>query len=191
MGRAEQKAETRERILASAGKLLRERGIAAASVQEVMKGAGLTVGGFYAHFASKEALVDETIRGTIGRARGMLLRVHEESAIEGVIRRYLSRRHRDEAEVCPLPAIAGEIASGAPHGTVLAEELAAHARALAELLPAGGNRRERALGLLALLFGGLTLARATRGTALSDEILKACRAFARDGLAAEDERRGT
>ena len=49
-------------ILESAARLLRERGISGARVADVMKGAGLTVGGFYAHFGSKEALVDEAFR---------------------------------------------------------------------------------------------------------------------------------
>ena len=190
MGRTEQKAETRERILASAVRTLRERGISAASVQEVMKGAGLTVGGFYAHFASKEALVDEAIRAGMRDARAKMAPQRPTAAerLDGVLTRYLSRRHRDSEPLCPLPSIAGEIASGnARHEAVLAEELAAQAEALATLLPPGRGRRKRALGTLAVLVGGLTLARATRGTPLSDEILEACRAFARSALGLKQE----
>jgi TetR/AcrR family transcriptional repressor of nem operon len=54
--KTEQKERTHETILASAARLIREHGISGARVADVMKGAGLTVGGFYAHFASKEAL---------------------------------------------------------------------------------------------------------------------------------------
>lgn len=188
MERVKRKAETRERILASTARLLRERGIAAASVQEVMKGAGLTVGGFYAHFASKEALVDEAIRDTLRSARQRMLEIDAAEKLDGVVRRYLSRRHRDDEAVCPLPSIAGEIATGAPHAEVLAAELDVHVGALAGLLPKGPGKKRRALALLALLYGGLTLARATRGTELSDEILEACRQFARQALGLSDER---
>ena len=62
--KAEQKQKSHEAILASAAALLLERGIRASSVMDVMKGAGLTVGGFYGHFESKEHLFTETIRST-------------------------------------------------------------------------------------------------------------------------------
>ena len=58
---AEHKGETRRKILQASEELMKERGVEAASVDEVMRGAGLTVGGFYAHFASKEELAAETL----------------------------------------------------------------------------------------------------------------------------------
>src|SRR2546429_343541 len=69
----ERKELSHETILSSAARLVRERGIGGARVADVMEGAGLTVGGFYAHFASKAELVDETLRRTaaelLARAR--------------------------------------------------------------------------------------------------------------------------
>lgn len=188
MARAEQKERTRAGILDSAARLVRERGIVAASVSEVMKGAGLTVGGFYAHFESKEALVEETIRRTMREARQKLFgHIREEglARLDAVLRTYLSKQHRDEPAVCPLPSIAGELAAAGAHEEVLAEELGISVDKLIEMLPAGRERRANAIAILALMFGGLTLSRAVRGTKLSDEILHACRAFARNAFPKE------
>jgi TetR/AcrR family transcriptional regulator, transcriptional repressor for nem operon len=185
--KTEQKERTRQDILASAIRLLRERGIAGASVAEVMKGAGLTVGGFYAHFASKEELVDTSLRqsmrqlwdelfAAMGPARGA-------EAVAFVMRRYLSRSHRDHpAEGCPLPAVVGDAThAGQAVRDALADELRRNAELLGERLP-GEQRRQQALALVALMYGGLGLARALAGTPLSDEILKACRDLARQAF---------
>lgn len=184
--KAEQRERTHEEILRSASRLLRERGIAASSVAHVMEGAGLTVGGFYAHFASKEALFDETLRRTaretwtalLGEAKGGTPRERAAS----VLRRYLSKVHRDSPDKgCPFPAVVGEVPrEGEPFRDGLTGEVNTNADALAAFLQPGAQPgapvRARALGLLALMVGGLSLARAVRGP-LSDEILRACRAF--------------
>ncbi|MEZ4375164.1 MAG: TetR/AcrR family transcriptional regulator [Polyangiaceae bacterium] len=181
----EQKARTHAAILTSAAELLRSKGISGAKVADVMAGAGLTVGGFYAHFASKQALVDETIRRTAGAIRTRLFQDLEQKPAEAralvVLKRYLSAAHRDAPETgCPLPAIAAEVSSHSPeHRDVLVEQLELFASELSNHLPAGKQRRATALALIALMYGGLSLARATAGTPLSDEILKACRGFAR------------
>ena len=67
--KVEQKERSHESILQSAARLVRKKGISGAGVAEVMKGAALTVGGFYAHFSSKDELVDETLRRTGARLR--------------------------------------------------------------------------------------------------------------------------
>jgi TetR/AcrR family transcriptional repressor of nem operon len=184
--KAEQKERSHGTILESAARLLRERGIAGARVADVMKGAGLTVGGFYAHFASKDALIDEALRRTAAAMRDRLFaRLDEKPAAdraEVVLKRYLSAAHRDEfARGCPLPAVVGEVGTTAPeHGAVLAEQIDAMASELEVHLASTGaalSTRHLALGLVAMMVGGLSLSRALRGTALSDEILKACRAL--------------
>lgn len=184
--RVEQKERSHETILASAARLLRERGISGARVADVMKGASMTVGGFYAHFASKEQLIDEAMRRTAAAMREQLFAglgdKPAEARAEVILRRYLSPAHRDEiSDGCSLPAIVGEVATTAPeHGPVLAEQVDAMARGLEPHLPKESeplSRRYLALGLVALMYGGLSLARAVRGTPLSDEILKACRAM--------------
>src|ERR1700755_3006075 len=116
--KAEQKQHTNETILQSAARLLREKGISGARVADVMKGAGLTVGGFYAHFASKEALIDTTLRRTSRELRarlfGKLDPVPDADRAEVVVKRYLSAAHRDDITGgCSLPAVVGEVATTA------------------------------------------------------------------------------
>jgi TetR/AcrR family transcriptional repressor of nem operon len=197
--KAEQKERTHATILASAARLLRSKGIAGARVADIMSGAGLTVGGFYAHFGSKEALIDDTIRLTASRLRERLLAgleaKDEADRAEVVLKRYLSAAHRDDVENgCPFPAVVGEVVTTAPeHREVLAEQVEKFAKELQRVLLRADRLAPRhlAIGLLALMVGGLGLARAVRGTALSDEVIKACRAFGRLALRgdAADERK--
>jgi TetR/AcrR family transcriptional repressor of nem operon len=183
--KVEQKARSHESILQSAARLVREKGISGARVAEVMKGAALTVGGFYAHFSSKDELVDEALRRTAARLRdGLFARLDEKpeaDRAEVILKRYLSADHRDAATLgCPLPAVVGEVGTTAPqHGAIVAEQLQALIDGLADHLPAGGivPRRMLAIGLVALMYGGLSLSRAVKGTDLSDEVLRACRAL--------------
>jgi TetR/AcrR family transcriptional repressor of nem operon len=184
MSKTDQKTLTHEEILDSAARLVRERGIAGVPVAEVMKGAGLTVGGFYAHFASKTELIDQAMRRI---ARKMIDRLFErieekppEDRGEVILKRYLSAAHRDlETEGCSLPAVVGEIATTAPeHAPALRDQIDALANRMEPHLLAGRlSKRQLALGLVALMYGGLSLSRALRGTDLSDEMLKACRAL--------------
>lgn len=189
--KTEQKVRTREDILASAARLLRGKGVSGARVAEVMAGAGLTVGGFYAHFASKEALIDEALRRTARELRATLFAgldaKPEADRAEVVLKRYLSARHRDDPNSgCPFPAIAGEIAtSHDAHRPVLAEQVGALMHELEPLMPGrAATARTMAVGMAALMYGGLTMARALGKTDLSDEVLRACRAFGRFALAA-------
>ncbi len=183
VGKVERKERSRERILASAARLLRERGIVGTRVADVMDGAHMTVGGFYAHFASKEELVDTTVRQTAAQMRAVLFDgVDAKPAAartEVVLKRYLSAAHRDTpASGCVLPALAGEVGTSAPeHAGVLGEQVAAFADGIEATLAPGRTltRRTLALALVALAYGGITLARALRGTPLSDEVLAACR----------------
>ena len=189
--KAEQKERTHEDILASAARLLRSKGVSGARVLDVMKGAGLTVGGFYAHFASKEALIDETLRRTARELRALLFAgladKPEDDRAEVVLKRYLSARHRDNPDTgCPFPSVTGEIATQhEAHRDVLAEQLDALVAELEPLLPGRTSAaRTTAVGLVALMIGGLSVARALGKTDLSDEVLRACRAFGRHALSA-------
>ena len=190
--KVERKDRSHQTILESASRLLKERGVAGASVADVMKGAGLTVGGFYAHFSSKQQLVDETLRRTALAMRERLFHKLEDKPagdrLEVVLKRYLSAAHRDSVgDGCTLPAVTGEMGStAAEHRTVLAEQVDLLARGLAAHTVAsdGIATRHLALGMVALMVGGLTLSRASAGTELSDEVLRACRAFGRLAIAA-------
>jgi TetR/AcrR family transcriptional regulator, transcriptional repressor for nem operon len=183
--KVEQKERSHESILQSAARLVREKGISGAAVADVMKGAALTVGGFYAHFASKDELVDETLRRTGATLRERLLdRLDarpEADRADSVLKRYLSAEHRDGgAPDCPFPAVVGEVGTTAPqHRAVVTQQVQALIDGLAERLPATAivPRRALAIGLVALMYGGLSLARSVKGTELSDEVLRACRAL--------------
>lgn len=179
--KAAQKQRSHEAILASAAALLRGRGIRATSVGDVMKGAGLTVGGFYGHFDSKEQLFAETIRaGASAMWHRLVTTAKGETGREralSVLRRYLSRRHRDRPEEgCLLPTVAPEAArEGDPYRAALVAELEGFVGSFEEMLGGGAARREEALGLIAMMYGALSLSRAVAGTGLSDELLRAAR----------------
>jgi TetR/AcrR family transcriptional repressor of nem operon len=189
--KVERKRQSHEAILDSAARLLRERGIKATSVMDVMRGAGLTVGGFYGHFDSKEQLFVEAIRHAARSAWSRLLRSSKSESpreqVRAMVRRYLSRSHRDHPEQgCLLPTATPEIArEGEPYRAALAEELDAFVRDCAELLgPENPDAHEEAVALVALMVGALTLSRALAGTPLSDRFLEASRNLAERVLSA-------
>jgi TetR/AcrR family transcriptional regulator, transcriptional repressor for nem operon len=188
MSKAEQKQKSHDAIVASAASLLRKQGIRASSVMDVMKGAGLTVGGFYGHFDSKEHLFAETIQSTANTMWKKLLETAKGASpherILSVMGRYLSRTHRDNAEGgCLLPNAAPEIArEGEPYRTALEKELGGFIQSFGQMLGDGAERRQKAIGLIALMFGALTLSRAVAGTALSDEFLRAAKTMGERAL---------
>jgi TetR/AcrR family transcriptional regulator, transcriptional repressor for nem operon len=165
------KRRTHDRIIAAAGRIARKNGLAAASVSRVMHGAGLTIGGFYAHFRSKRAMDAEVVQATLG-----------DSSVPWSVDRYLTARHRDNVEHgCAFPAMLSEVAR-ADDATrmAMARAIDARARELARARPGRGGHaaRQRALATLAICVGGLALARAMRGHRASDEVLAACRKWA-------------
>ena len=196
--KAEQKERTHETILQSTSRLLRQRGISGASVADVMKGAGLTVGGFYAHFDSKDDLVaasiDEMFRQGAKRFEGETEGAVGASALSRYIDFYLSADHRDSKGIgCPLPYLSGDAPRLSDRSrAAFAAGVAGLAERLAALLQALG--REDAPGeassLLAEMVGALALARADPDRARSDMILGRSRASlkARFGLEPHHER---
>ena len=162
------KRRTHDRIIAAAGRIARKNGLAAASVSRVMHGAGLTIGGFYAHFSSKRAMDAEVVQATLG-----------DSSVPWSVARYLTAAHRDNTDHgCAFPAMLSEIArADEPTRMALARAIDMRARELAKTGPrtSRGRARQRALATLALCVGGLALARAMRGHKASDEVLAACR----------------
>lgn len=184
----EQKERSHRAILASASALLRGRGIRGSSVADVMKGAGLTVGGFYGHFDSKESLFVEAIRAGAGARWTALLRSAQGATpirrVLSVVDRYLTTLHRDHPEAgCLMPSAAPEVArEGEPYRTALATALDDVVRSLATAMGDAPGDRERALGTVALMVGALSLSRAVKGTPLSDELLAAARQYAERAL---------
>jgi TetR/AcrR family transcriptional regulator, transcriptional repressor for nem operon len=183
------KEQTRAKILQAAARVFRRDGYHAAGVDKVMEEAGLTAGGFYAHFASKEALLAETLApaaAEAGTARDRGLEgVPGRARAEAFLGRYLSQSHRKKAENgCPLPALVSGVARA---GGPVKANFEALVRGLASRLQghAGGDLAEdRALAIIALCVGGLGVARSVRDEALGDRILAACLDLAGAGLAA-------
>lgn len=179
---SEKKEKTRRRILESAGSSLKESGISGTSVAGVMDGAGMTVGGFYAHFESKQEMVTEALASSLGEALDTLVAGLDEKSgrewISAVAGRYLSEAHRDSPTLgCPLPATAGEIArAGQDARDALASAIDPLVSKVAVKLEGAceGDPRKEALAVLSLLVGGLTLSRALADTPLSDEVLVSC-----------------
>ncbi|PTL84097.1 TetR/AcrR family transcriptional regulator [Vitiosangium sp. GDMCC 1.1324] len=179
----EQKQATHERILEAASHLFRRQGFSGASVETVMKAAGLTVGGFYAHFSSKQALLIESLSRMLTARRAEWFQGLDDLRgaewMSHFVRRYITRAHRDaESPACPLPAVLSDVVRGdAELKEALAREVGVTVEAIAAHLPGDerADARERALATYALCIGSLSLARASAGTPLSDELLSAAR----------------
>lgn len=183
-----QKAETHEKILGACAKVLRKQGVSAATVAQVMHEAGLTVGGFYAHFESKEAMVAEGFRRALHDSnRDLMVAARAEGEagkrLTAYAKGYLTPRHRDldrEGRGCAVAALASDMAKAGPVlRKVFAEEcqkLAFGNTAAFSDARARVSRKEY-LGTLAALAGTLILARATRGSPISDEFLEAGQAL--------------
>jgi TetR/AcrR family transcriptional regulator, transcriptional repressor for nem operon len=170
----EQKAQNRSRILTEAGRLFREKGFDAVSVAEVMKAAGMTHGGFYGHFQSKDDLVAQTIAHAVG----------SQSAgddLSAWIDAYLSKSHREHPDLgCPMAALAGFMRQQAPEARAsMAQALAAQIATLTEVMPGEdlARRRRAAIGSWSAMVGALILARSIDNPALSDELLSETRAW--------------
>ena len=180
----EHKEETHRKVVEAASRRFRKDGIEATGVVDLMADVGLTHGGFYAHFPSKTAMDVEIVRTLLGSVPGRWLGGLEESVgldwVQRAVDRYLSAAHRDNPDGCAYPAVLSEIAtSPVAVRRAFAEALELRVRAFEAHLPHERRitARERALATMALTVGGLLLARAANGSAVSDEILAACRAW--------------
>ncbi len=180
------KQRTRERIVAEAAAALRRDGVRGATVERVMTRAGLSHGGFYAHFSSKDDMAAAGLAAAFADTRealfGDLGDAPDGDWVHQVVARYLGRAHRDAQDAgCPLPRLAGELArSDGPLRQGAEQGLEDYAAAISARLAGGGEGRSSAYALLALMVGGVALARVTADPGLSDQILRACRRAAQD-----------
>ena len=184
------KAETRERILDAAAVAFRAEGVDGIAVGDVMSRAGLTHGGFYAHFASKEQLVAEALRHASRQTTRKFDRTAEAAgadALRAVIDSYLDAAHVAHPERgCVVAALGPEAARGPRAVKVsLGQSIRARLDRLRRLLPASLPTRARdkqAAGVFACMVGGLILARGLQREE-SEQLLADCRAFLDDALA--------
>ena len=174
----EQAAANRERVLEVAGALFREHGFGGIGVADIMKRAGLTHGGFYGQFGSKDDLAAEITARVLGKA-GWTERLTGKGkpSFGEVVRGYLSPRHRDEPGAgCMLAAVGSDVVRQPRRVRhAFTEGFRSRVETLRALLPGGSAaaKRERAVAAMAALVGGLMLSRAVDDPRLSEEILDA------------------
>jgi TetR/AcrR family transcriptional repressor of nem operon len=179
----EHKRETRQRIVQAAADAFRERGIDGVGVADIMKRAGLTHGGFYAHFKSKDELVAEAISAMFDeRYRGFRSYVEGKKPARGLgmfVDRYLSTTHRDGIQSgCPLPSLSSDVArlplAARRRFAAGAERLT---QGIANVLRELGktDSRDLAASMLAEMVGALALSRAVADPDLSGQILRSSR----------------
>jgi TetR/AcrR family transcriptional repressor of nem operon len=181
---AERKSQTRNRIVAAAERLIKERGSEGASVAAVMREAGLTVGGFYAHFPSKDALIDEALLAGVERSLDRMLRGLEDASpkafARALIERYLQQATRGElADACPLTLLLPEVArADEAYKQAFAARTAVLVTKVEARLPevSGMAARDVALAMFAALAGAVSFARAAATTRGRDRILAATQA---------------
>jgi TetR/AcrR family transcriptional repressor of nem operon len=183
------KEQTRERIVQAAAEAFRARGVEGVSVADVMRKAGLTHGGFYAHFASKEELLAAAMTYASAQTEGMLSAAAPGGASPNPLLAeayaYLSMAHRDHPEKgCPIAALAPELLRASPRvrRTIASEVSKRIARLRDALAPRNKRERDRdAAGAAACMVGGMILSRAMdEGQAAA--FLESCRAFLREAL---------
>jgi len=179
----EHKAETRARIVRKASVCLREKGTRGVGVADLMKEAGLTHGGFYAHFNSREALLVEAVADamdrSIARWRKNAAELPEDERLAAIVEAYLTPDHCDApGRGCAVAALGAEIArEGDKAREMFADKLDEMIGTLAEQIPGkpAAEARSEAIASLALMAGALILARGAGGGAFSAEVLAACR----------------
>lgn len=169
------KAANHERIVETASRRMRRDGIDGISVVELMNEAGLTHGGFYRHFGSRDDLVAEAIYTALAHGSERIhgaAKLGGPAALAAIIDGYLSPLHRDKPETgCAVAALPSDIArSDARARTAYSHQVRSYIDTLAELSPA--RDPDEGLLILAALVGALVLARAVDDRGLSDEILE-------------------
>ena len=183
--RPEHKGEIRQKIVKDASRRVRAEGITGAAVSAVMKDAGLTHGGFYKHFGSKDELLTESVGAAFGEMADRLAHVAEQSrpgtAWKAVVKAYLSLEHCDHAECgCPLAAMAPELArSGEAMKAPVLEQLQRYRNRMLPFMPGRRNAdKERAFfSIFSTMIGAIEIARMMPEKAMREKVLTSAREF--------------
>jgi TetR/AcrR family transcriptional regulator, transcriptional repressor for nem operon len=180
----EQAEQNRLTVLKSAGRLFRDRGFDGVGIADIMRAAGLTHGGFYGQFSSKEQLATEasrrTIAATFGRWEKVAARA-ETDLLDALAKFYLTTEHRAaRADGCPIAALAADAARSGPEvQAAFHDGIAGHLDMLQRAYDSRNgeapDNREAALAALSTMVGALVLSRAVGDTPLSAEFLSAAR----------------
>jgi TetR/AcrR family transcriptional repressor of nem operon len=183
--RTSAKEASHERIVSAAARAIRRSGYGGTGVADIMKEAGLTHGAFYAHFASREAMLAEAATRACAESAAVVANVVASvppgQALAAMLRAYLSREHLEQVELgCPLAALGSETARQAPEVRQITTR---HIKAMVDLVarqsPGWGQpgahepAHAHALVTVATMVGTLLLARAVDDSALSDSLCAA------------------
>ena len=177
-GPSKKKQETHERIVRTAATAIRKHGFEGISVADLMEEAGLTHGGFYAHFESRDAMLaealDEAANDSLGRLSKAADNVGPEDALEATVDYYLSDRHLATPERgCSLAALGSETARQSPEIRRVATRRVREMADLIERQMSGWGktaRHEDALGVMSTIVGALLIARAVDDPQLSKDL---------------------
>jgi TetR/AcrR family transcriptional regulator, transcriptional repressor for nem operon len=175
--KARQKETSRENILKAAAQLFREQGFHATGVDQLMEKAGLTAGAFYAHFKSKQELLQEVLKYSLEKNRARLLegtdKLSPAEMVETILGRYVSELHRDHPKAgCPLPAVGSEIYRHSSQSEKIVSQYLQEWVGIFE--KSGAVDREKGLRLLCQAVGAILLSRMVEPK-LSNEILQTAR----------------
>jgi AcrR family transcriptional regulator len=178
------RGETRAKIVASARRLFNRLGFDGVSVQQIMADAGLTHGGFYNHFASKDDLYAEVLDCFFtdpkwsNSWKGVRVDLDAVDAGRQIVRAYLSRQHFDAGEnACPMVALPSDVARS---GVKVRQAYQAVFEAMVDRLQHGAARngrspRAQAMAIAALCVGGMVIARASENRAFAEELQDAAK----------------
>jgi TetR/AcrR family transcriptional repressor of nem operon len=190
LGRSSKEAaHTRETIVTTAANHLRRTGIAEASLADIMSAAGLTHGGFYRHFRNKEHLVAEALTVAGNHTIKTMMRSVAKGGFDAAVDTYLSKSHRDAPmPLCPFAAMGSDIARSGDETKSAAVDVLER---MLDNLCGGKCRSEsrgEAIAAFSTMVGAMVLARAARGTRLSDEVLEFAKDHLHRTLAEEDKK---
>jgi TetR/AcrR family transcriptional regulator, transcriptional repressor for nem operon len=176
--RRDHKENTHRRVVEVAAARFRKEGLDGVGVATLMGDAGLTHGGFYSHFVSKEALIEEVIEAGMNETLARIIEASKGGGIEAFIRFYLRPSHREHPERgCPAAALGPEIARHSKATrSAFTRKLRRMISHIESLLP--NPNTETAQAIFATLVGALQLARTVSDSELSDQLLKAGQAAA-------------
>ncbi|MDX3929863.1 MAG: TetR/AcrR family transcriptional regulator [Shinella sp.] len=169
----------REAVINAASRLFREHGFDGIGLKDLMRGAGLTQGGFYKQFESKDDLAAQASRRAMEHAtrRWSAVAAASSDPLEAVIELYLSMGHRQEkSDGCPLVALGADAARQSEEVRVPFQDgVQAHLQILAELIPAGESPKAsgKAMAMLSLMVGAVTISRIMEDEEISQRFLDA------------------
>ena len=170
------KAQTHQRIIKEASGLFRRDGIGATGLQPLMKSLGLTHGGFYAHFSSKNDLVEKALQHAAGEVDGLCAELFSQpQPLHAFIDAYLSEWHLTSPhEGCPLPTMSSEMAQQGQASATTDYVIDARLKQIQDTLQ-GPDAADQSIIIFATLVGALVLARGAESTELKEKILSTAR----------------